>query len=441
MLLGRLRPDSRMKVALALLFLLALGIRVYYVSTAQVINPIRGDAVQYVAYGWNMMHLGIFSGALPGSAVVSPDSFRDPGYPLFLGALMKASGDDTGWYAGVLFAQALLGATTVVMATHCARRWLADSWALAAGALMALWPHSVAMGAYLLSETLLSFLVVLGLLLLGQAIRAGHRGFAVAAGLAFAAAGLTNAVLLPIGALVAIMLLTTQRPQRAAWILMLVANLLPLAAWQARGATLPTQQSATSRALLNFVQGSWPEFQGAYRPAVYGDVKAQAVLAAVHDEYQIALATPAAGARAIMARMAMHPLRYMAWYASKPALLWGWDVQIGEGAIYVFPTLNSPFETQGIWRAVLALTHALNIWLMLFAAAGIVIATRAPRDPLALATAGLIIYVTLVYSVLQSEPRYSFPFRPVEIVMAMTALANTVVIVRRHRLHAREPRT
>lgn len=75
--------------------LFALILCWYHVSTAIVDGPIRGDAIQYYAYAWNLLHHGIFSKDIPVAASVIPDSYRDPGYPLFLALWMKLSGTAT----------------------------------------------------------------------------------------------------------------------------------------------------------------------------------------------------------------------------------------------------------------------------------------------------------------------------------------------------------
>jgi len=36
---------------------------------------------------------------------------------------------------------------------------------------------------------------------------------------------------------------------------------------------------------------------------------------------------------------------------------------------------------------------------------------------------GLTVFATLVYTILQAEPRYSIPFRPFEILLAFTTLS------------------
>ena len=102
-------------LALFAITLLALVLRVYYVRTAVVDHPVRGDATQYYAYAWNLSQHGVFAKDAPGAATITPDNYRDPGYPLFLSVWMKALGSADAWYAAVLLCQALLGALAVIL--------------------------------------------------------------------------------------------------------------------------------------------------------------------------------------------------------------------------------------------------------------------------------------------------------------------------------------
>src|SRR6185312_9379535 len=74
--------------------LFAFGVRYYYVTHAQVFQPVnqanvRGDAVEYYNYAANLAAHDVFSKARPSTFPLIGDSFRDPGYPFFLAGWMK----------------------------------------------------------------------------------------------------------------------------------------------------------------------------------------------------------------------------------------------------------------------------------------------------------------------------------------------------------------
>jgi hypothetical protein len=437
-------------LALIAISLLALAMRWYYVSSAMVLNPIRGDATQYYAYAWNLANHGIFAKNAPGSIMLHPDNYRDPGYPIFLALWMKLFGTGDAWYAAVLLCQALLGALTVTMATQLGKCWLPTSWAAAAGLLMAVWPHSITINGYLLTETLVGFLCVLGLLLLARSCMCGNIWLAGIAGLTLGAAALTNAVLLPFGALLAGILAWHKLMSSKLCLVLVTCALMLPSGWALRNAHIPhpsIDNSSTGRAMQNFVQGAWPEFHPAYRQAIVGDAtvvhaQAQDTLRAVKDEYILLWDSPRAGAKAIARRLSQHPWRYALWYlVEKPQELWGWGIVIGQGDLYVYPTANSPFQTSPPWIVLAAICHALNPLLMLTALIGGLVAWRRHQKlqpnnhthPAALvSTACLLAFITLVYTTLQAEPRYSIPFRAFELLLSVTACWQVTAWVRKH---------
>lgn len=430
----------RGRLMLLAITLLAFALRWYYVHTAVVLGPVRGDATQYFAYAWNLAHHGVFSRDVPSALTLHPDNFRDPGYPAFLALWMKVWEPGDTWYAAVLACQALLGALTVGMATQLGRYWVPERWAMTAGVLMALWPHSITINGYLLTETLFGFLCVLALLLGARAYHRGSAAWAMASGLTMGAAALTNAMLLPFGVLLAGWLAWRRLASRRICLALAAGALLLPGAWALRNTTIPVPDASNSsmgRALLNFTQGSWPDFHEAYRKSFLGDAteqaQAQETLQAVNDEYDVLLNSPAAGARAIAHRFAEHPLRFVTWYLfDKPQELWGWDIVIGQGGLYVYPTRNAPFQTSRPWMALAAICHAFNPLLLLLALGSLPIAwwrQRRSRTGSAEFTqtgmtsvACLFCFATLVYVTLQTEPRYAIPFRPLELLLAMTTL-------------------
>jgi hypothetical protein len=160
----------------------------------------------------------------------------------------------------------------------------------------------------------------------------------------------------------------------------------------------------------------------------------QSSLETIDAQYALFRLNPAEGGSQIAHRMLQRPLQYLAWYViEKPRQLWGWSIRIGDGDIYVYPTVYSPFLMQPAWRAVESLCHGLNLPIMLLALASLLLACSrrnhlSIRDtPSAggalMAVGALLTFATLVYSALQSEPRYSIPFRPFEILLAVTSMA------------------
>jgi len=420
--------------------MLALLLREYFILVTQVAAPIRGDIREYVAYAWNMLHQHTFSVAPPGSAVVTPDAHRGPGYPLFLAVTMLAGETGDRWYSIALHAQAVLGTATVLMGIALGRHWLSRGWSLIAGLLMALWPHHIAATGALLSEVVFGFALMLALLLTAEAAWRRSTGWAIAAGTAYGVAWLINPLILLFPPLAAIVFWRAGIGRQG--VCMLAIALMFAGAWAGRNATLPPQPDSPGRATTNFVQGSWPLFLRALNDAGRTGPDAspipRRIVQAVDEETRLLARDPRAGLRSIADRMALDPGYYARWYAfEKPWLLWDWDIRVGTGDVYYHEVTHSPLETHPLLHAIKTTLHALNpaifLLAMLATVGSIVIGLRRPASiglaPLLVAL--FFVYVTLVHTVFQAEPRYAIPYRPMELLLAVAALAAATGWLRR----------
>ncbi len=116
-----------------------------------------------------------------------PDAFRVPLYPMFIAGVFKVFGPNL---LAVRLAQALLGTSSVALTYFLARRVVPSRAALAAAFIVAVYPALLLYSAYLMAETLFSFLAVLTLVLWLK-----RRAWAaVAAGVVLGAAMLTRSV-------------------------------------------------------------------------------------------------------------------------------------------------------------------------------------------------------------------------------------------------------
>lgn len=437
-------PSPRYRLLAAAVVMLALLVRTLYVWMGSVEYPIRGDVNQYVLYAWNMSHRGTFSTALPDAAEPVPDSYRNPGYPAFLAAAMLAAGhadlplragpgastvlgyDSDTWMRIALAAQVLLGTLTVWLVMLLGRLWLPAPASLGAGLVTALWPHLVTFSGVLLSETLFAFALTASLLLLVVATAAGSTRRVAFAGLAWGLTCLIN----PIVALFPLIVapFVGRKSARLAWIFLAAFALLP-GLWAARNALETKGRGSAQRIEENFVQGSWPQYLAAYNTRFGNDISRR-IVAAAGAEVKLLEASPSRGIREIASRMALDPPYYLKWYLiDKPFLLWDWHIRIGAGDIYFLPVGHSAFERIPLLRAVATFLRWCNPLVFLLAGgvalASVVLAVAGRRRTgFAVLALGLCaVYLTGVHAVLQAEPRYSIPYRPIEILLAATALA------------------
>jgi 4-amino-4-deoxy-L-arabinose transferase-like glycosyltransferase len=423
------REALRFAAVVAALTLLAFALRAAYFTGATVPVPIVGDIGDYWKYAWNLVHHGVFSHANPSDAVPAPDSWRGPGYPFFLSLCLRAAQDDV--MAAVRLAQwtqIVLGSLLVPLTVAVGRRWLTRDQALVAGAAVALWPHLIVFASTLLSETVFALLLLLALWLLALARERGKPALMFAAGVTAGLATLVNPLLLLFPPVLALLL--AWRGQRRQAGALLVAFALVVGAWSWRNADLPPGASSAERARANFVQGSWPLYHAAQNDR-FRDPIAAGYFNGIEREIELVNANPRAGYAHVFDRLRSEPASYALWYLYKPWLLWDWGVRVGWGDVYFLETRRSPFERVAIFRAVYVVAKALNpvVFLLALLAALASLATlrrlpQAPEPAVArLQVALLCCYVTAVHTVLQAEPRYAIAYRPLELLLAVSAFA------------------
>lgn len=387
-------------------FALALILREWYVLVVSTPYPFAGDSFEYMRYAYNLVHSGVYS---MGREVIAPDDFRTPGYPALLAALMPLSGDDAATFVAIVrHTQALLGALTAVGVVVLARQWLPIGYAIAAGVMAALWPHHIVASASLLSEVLFGATLVGSLLLTSRAMRSNAARDGTMAGAAFGLAYLVNPLiaLFPVG--VAILY------RRKVAFVMLAVMLIPVATWGVRNMGV---QHAPNRAAMNIVQGSWPEYHDAYRWRGFFVVSSNNGRV-IENEVKLVTEQPEKGWPQVAARIASDPMKYLRWYAlDKPASLWGWSIELGQGGIYFLRTSNSPFN--GPLRPIETTFLFLHpILLMLLAAGCTVLLLR--REPGAALCGLLVVYLTAIHVVFQAEPRYAIAYRPLQAITVAT---------------------
>jgi 4-amino-4-deoxy-L-arabinose transferase-like glycosyltransferase len=186
---------------------------------------------------------------------------RPPGYGLFLHWLSLGGLDPFG----LLVAQALISALTLVPLWVFGRRWLGERATVAACWLVALYPPFVAYAVLFMSETLYLavFLAAIALLARPNASRGAH----LAAGLALATATLVRSagkVFLPIAVLWLLLVPWWPRRERAVRAGLLVLGLaVPFGLWTVRNAVVYGELiPADCQTMYNLWQGNPPPGMG-----------------------------------------------------------------------------------------------------------------------------------------------------------------------------------
>ena len=419
-----------------LLITFGLTVRMVYQANTVVDAPLRADAGQYHRIAWNVINHGVFSMAYPAETSPEPDSYRGPGYPLLIALSMRLGGEEHE-YLYLLVIQALIGALSAGLTFLLARCWLSTGYALAAGLLVAIWPHSVAISGLILTETLYGFCLLLAVYLLSRAWQSRSMLWYGLSGLVFAWAALVNPGILFFPLALALLLAVQDR--KCAIVFLLCALLLP-GVWSVRGAMLDTGSSSSGRLMENVLACMDRDF--AYKDTPDANAARERMREGVdrfeHDS--------GAELQRIVDRLATEPWAYARWYLlEKPIKYWRWALVEGGDDLHVYPVSVSAYHNLTFFQVTAALCRGLNQILMLgaFSAVAWLLVLFASRHghqvaaPL-LYVSLLFAYATALHSVLMPDPRYAIPFRPFQIMLALSLVAMVHTYWRSHAARQRE---
>lgn len=421
---------------------LALGLRVAYLNHGIVDRPLRADAGQYVAYGYNLALRGAFSRSPPSEEPV-PDSYRSPGYPALI-AVAFLTGGEENWHRVLYYGQAVLGMMLVIVTFLVGRMFLSFGWALVPAAFVALSPHLVAMGGYILTENLFSVALTASVGLFCLALRRASDPLFAITGLSFGFAYLVNPTTLLLPLLLALVVVRELRRREAGprkaqstmargLSLCVVLAFLVAGSWSVRNRLVVPPEGATGkqRALSTLTHGTYPGFvyeSEAYKYYPYHEDPEQ-------PEYGQSLS---AFLRIFGRRVMQRPLRYLSWYLlEKPYYVWSWSILQGQGDIYVYPVRQSLYMTSAAADGTRRFMKWMHPVVLLFALVGCVWEVGRPGkaresgrawEPRVVMTT--LVYFTGVYALFVPWPRYGIPLRPLLYLLAVWAAVQTLAFIR-----------
>jgi hypothetical protein len=402
--------DAKRWLFLLILFSFSAMIRLVYVHTVEIDRPIRADAEKYVTLAQNIVEYRVYS-HVPDAA--HHDTFITPGYPLFLAAFFAAGQDLDDVYPRILTAQALLSALTVGVLLLISTRVLPFAWAAIVGLLAAVSPHAITFSGYLLTETLFTFLLSLGVY---SAIRLWSVktlpwAFAFAAFIAIAALVRPAVLLFPLLALPLLLAGSRFLGQRLRVTVTMFLTILiiwgPWHVFQSRN----TSDGGDNSLAATLALGSYPNLVYQSEQMKGFPYREDPQWPQFSTNVRDALAT-------IAARAAEEPLRYIYWYAvGKPSMFFEWSILVGQGGPFVYPVLDSLYHRNQLAYYSFWLSASLHrLWVALYFVLFLyLLGKRLLGHPLATAEiaviplVAIVAYFAAVHAVLAPLPRYSVP--------------------------------
>jgi len=333
-----------------------------------------------------------------GAETLLPGAQRPPLYPSLIAALWWG---DAAPITAILVLQAVLGAATVALVYLIARGQFSRTTAILAGVGMVFARMTCLYTAFILTETLFTFLITLGVFLWG-------RQRSVPAGIAFGMAALTRTTILPF--LLALFLIPLLPKWRKQWRTYIVISIIAIAVssiWVMRNASalgrfIPVQESGFGQNLL---------FGTFETKTLWGQIWNGREWTADQDEHPLVSTGEGLNGmererlrmRLALGRIANDPLHWLVVRAQQYPRLF-----MDDSVIYQ----NEPFLliVKGI------LFHLCNFIIIALAVFGVFIerARFVSLSHLTLFPA----FILIIHLPLWIEPRYSLPMMPMVVILA-----------------------
>lgn len=384
----------------------SLYMNVTAVATTKIDGLIRGDSKEYLAYTFNLVFHGVYSSAPPQEIPPEPDAIRSPGYVLFLAPLLELSREDFG-VASVLYTQAILGALTTLISILVFARMMPFWVSIVCGLMVAISPHLINATAYMLTETLFTFVLVSHVYTLVLAKEREWLPLYGLSGILLAVSWLARptTLLLPFAYILIFGLAVFRRQLNWKAIACLVLPFfLTFTAWSARNEIstgsisdpLLTKQFIHHGSYINMMYRDRPETYG--YPYRFDDVE----MNTVDDAIDITIE-----------HFKAEPMRFIYWVIiGKPITLLGWDLTESVGDAFIYTPLESPYFDQGLFIASHDIAKALHVPLMVLGVVASLYFFFA-RANFAIQVSSIMALYFIGFHMLGSPfPRYSIPIRP-----------------------------
>ncbi len=447
---GRHKPV----VFLLLIAILAVGSYLRYEAATKTVvqAPLRSDALQYFMGAYNLSNYGVFSTDIEGYISNGrekpvPNSYRLPGYPIFLlpfieghykldfysnkemsdypiFAEMSVAGKKSALVVDrITGAQAVLGSVAVLVIYLLCSTFLSPPAALFVTALAAISPHLVNMNIYVLTESLFSFLVLASVCMFAKGSKQWGPKWFFYGGLFLGGACLVRPTLLYFPIILALVSFLSI-PKKSVVRLVTMAVLgfaLIYSPWVMRNVYTLGSASSQFPAQMFVHHGMYPSFKvegssdwsgAAYRNDPAAEKVGESVVSVLTE---------------LKRRFTEEPYIHFKWFlVGKPLTLWSWSYLQGVADTLIYPVESTPYERHPLFISTREVMRVLHIPLMIAGFLGAFLAFTPERyTPMSVGNrftvrliGSMLLFVTLLHMVGAPYPRYATPFKPLAYIMA-----------------------
>ncbi|MFC1512841.1 glycosyltransferase family 39 protein [Thermodesulfobacteriota bacterium] len=411
---------------LGIILLLGAFLRLQLISDTEVSYPLRADAGHYYFSALNMKVFGIYSAdrvlLKPGNKVLpQPDCRRPPGYPLFLTPFVTYP-PTSSMLANILLAQVFLGVMTILGTFLFMRCCTGVIISMGTALLVALSPHLVASGVYVLTETLSACTLVFFAWSVMKFQNRYSPYWALTMGLLLALSTMVRFTTLYFLILLIPFIFCSLPRKKAALSLMIVLGFMIIyGPWVARNKIVLSNSPGTSLAQDTVHKGMYPWLKYKGDPRTFGyPNRVDPEWETFHDMKSVL--------SEIRRRFMENPQQYSLWYlVGKPYYFLSWDMIVGVGDVFIYPLLKNGYETNVFLKAGHGMMRILH-WPIIIASLLSMLLIWVPNiskniSPRLLFGGRFLSllygYFILVHVVGTPLPRYSVPLRPIIYSLAL----------------------
>jgi hypothetical protein len=374
---------------------------------------LRGDAVDYFSYAYNLVHHEAYSRARPGAVSVEPDALRPPLYSFFLSTLMRLF-SEKAFFAGVMLVQAILSTLTLCLFWYCLRGALSFFWAFCALLLASISPQLVSMPGFLVSETLFLFCLMATTLFLACAIKVANTPKLIAllalAGLMLGLTSLTRYTTQYLFIFIAPWLWWNLshhgRARYASVVVFLLSYMIVVGSWGVRNLDAVGQFSDKTLTVSTLHHGMYPNF-------MFDDVAESRGMPYRFDPRSKEIAQDFSSVLGeIRHRFSSEPVEHLRWYllGKVPTFLSWFNVEAGVD-VFIYGVVQSPYDERWMPKITYVLMKTLHPFLMMLGVIGSVV--MALRGGGAARLFGVVVIYFLGLHIIGAPyPRYGYPIYP-----------------------------
>ncbi len=408
---------------LTVVFIISYYLRWAYINNTSIVQPVVKDAYAYTMIAQNLVNNHVFSSNKSLKGQSTPES-RPPGYPFFLAIIVWFTDSFNSFYFTTLWIQSIIGAMTVLLTYTLARFLLPKVWSLSAALLIMVSPHMIATSAFLLSECVFTFILLLAIVFFVWAVKSGKLLLFGFSGIFLGVGIFIRPVLgmFPVLCVIVAYLFNSKQPRRVIYfslVIFIVTSYSFQLSWSVwKKIKIGHEQVAGDLLKTAFLCGTYPQITYQKYPGMphREDPHFNTLMDKKYDEISVYL----------LKQFKNEPLKYVTWWCfGKPVMYWSWKIFYGDG-INFYPVYYSWFDKSPVMKILKTTMLILHPVIVILAAVSVFLygkvslkSRKVPGNFCYIICFVLLAHFTLMFMVLAPFPRYSIPMGPELFILAV----------------------